>query len=566
MQLKRTAIGNAGGVLTAAIVLLLGAGSATAQPAATPTFTGTIEVRVVNLEVVVTAGGDRLSGLGREDFALEIDGREVPIEYFTEVHEGRARPPAAGVAAVPALAAGEPVGTSFLVFIDDFFAIPTHRNRVLRALRDQLPRLAPEDRMAVVAFDGRRLDLLAPWSASREELAAALDAAMERTAYGLRRQSEMRRLGSPAAPPALGFRSGSQTARSSFSTIGFHGAGREAAAELQPGLEVTAQVERAVRAAAATLRGFANVPGRRVMLLLAGGWPVFSTEWARRMPGDSPADVRVVAPRERFEVFEPLVDAANRLGYTLYPVDLQPYAGFRSRSAEFGAPDEGYGDASRRGLLEADSREALVFLAEATGGQAFEGSAGLTALERTAGDVRSYYWLGFTPRWQGDDRVHRVEVKPRRQGLKVRSRAGFADLSRRSEVTLMVEGAQLFDTPLPGEGEVAARLGEPQRAGRGRIRVALRLEIPLDKITMLPAKDGFAAGLELRVAARDLDGETADIPVVDLAIRRPRAPAAGDVEIREIELELRPKPHRLVVALYEPATGHLMSERLELEL
>jgi hypothetical protein len=98
-------------------------------------FGETLDVRVVNIEaVVVDKDGNRVSGLNREDFRLRVDGKEVPIEYFTEVRAGDAvaQPEGAvATAGMPALEPGNPVGTSYLVFIDDFFAEPVDRNRTL---------------------------------------------------------------------------------------------------------------------------------------------------------------------------------------------------------------------------------------------------------------------------------------------------------------------------------------------------------------------------------------------------------------------------------------------------
>ncbi len=518
-----------------------------------PTFAEILDVRVINLEAVVTSGGRRVSGLAAADFELRVDGREVPIEYFTEVRAGRAE---AAPSAESALAPGEPVATRYLVFIDDFFAVPSHRNRVLRALRKQLPRLAPADRMALVAYDGRRIDLLSPWTRSETQLAAAIDQAMERTAYGLRRLSEQRRLSSPGG--RIGF-----SPRTSFSSISFWGSGRDAmGVDLEGGDETTGQISQTVRAAASALRGYASGAGRKVMLLLSGGWPAFSLERTDRLVGGT----RPVAPGERFAVFDVLVETASRLGYTLYPVDLQSYAEAGLRDAEHGSLAAARSAAAGRGLRVSDARDALVYLAEATGGRAFEGAASLRALEGTVEDTRSYYWLSFTPRWRGDDRSRRLQIKVRRKGTGVRCRTSLADLTRSSDVSLMVEGAQLFDSPLPGEGEIDVELGAPRRTARGRVRVPLRLEIPLAKLTLLPAAGGYTTALELRVAARDEDGAMAEIPVLELAIERGGSPAAGDVEIYETELKLRHKPHRLIVALYEPTTGNLLSQRLELEL
>src|SRR3954453_13452827 len=57
-----------------------------------------IDVRVVNVEVVVTdKQGNRVAGLRPSDFRLRIDGKDAPVEYFTEVRGGQAiAPEAAG--------------------------------------------------------------------------------------------------------------------------------------------------------------------------------------------------------------------------------------------------------------------------------------------------------------------------------------------------------------------------------------------------------------------------------------------------------------------------------------
>ncbi|MCY3971427.1 MAG: hypothetical protein OXG74_15955, partial [Acidobacteria bacterium] len=49
-------------------------------------FADVIDVRVVNVEVVVTdRKGNRIRGLEASDFELRVDGEPVPIEYFTEI-------------------------------------------------------------------------------------------------------------------------------------------------------------------------------------------------------------------------------------------------------------------------------------------------------------------------------------------------------------------------------------------------------------------------------------------------------------------------------------------------
>ena len=95
-----------------------------------PIFGDVVDVRVVNVEVVVEdKDGIRVTGLQPADFRLLVDGQEVPIDYFTEVRGGEAIAAVAQLSddqnapkAVPALDSGSAVGTSYLVFVDDLLA------------------------------------------------------------------------------------------------------------------------------------------------------------------------------------------------------------------------------------------------------------------------------------------------------------------------------------------------------------------------------------------------------------------------------------------------------------
>src|SRR5918999_2149876 len=183
-------------VICAASVLTV-----TARAQQPPSFGEEIDVRVVNIEVVVTdPEGLRVPDLKPADFRLLVDGKEVPIEYFSEIQEGRSvTAPAAeegpGTAAgVQSVAPEGVVGTYYLVFVDDYFSIASLRNEVLKALKADLARLGPEDRMAVVAYDGGRLAPLPDWSGARSDLDRALDQAMARTARGFDRATEFRGL------------------------------------------------------------------------------------------------------------------------------------------------------------------------------------------------------------------------------------------------------------------------------------------------------------------------------------------------------------------------------------
>ncbi len=536
---------------------LLDALPAGAQPGgaeeSSPAFGEIIDVRVINLEVVVTDQKARVMGLNSEDFQLLVDGQEVPIEYFTEVVGGHAVAASDGAeGAIPALAPGEAVGTRFLVFIDDSFSVRNRRNRVLRQLEEQLTYLGPDDHMAVAAYDGYEIDLLTSWTRSQRDLEKVFRQARERPARGLQRRVQL----APFAP-TFGRALRPLSTLGPYADIDRYGYG--AYSGVARGSRLFNEAGQVVDAATSVLRAFARPPGRKVMLLLSGGWPAASDTGFRQ-------SVVYGSGRTNPGLLRPLTDTANRLGYTLYPVDVKGSVSPLAGGAEFGSRREAnyaaYVEREREWIEEAG----LIYLAEETGGRALLDGAASTALQRAVEDTRSYYWLGFTPSWREDDRRHRVEVKVRRKGLKVRSRESFSDLSRQTEVTMLVESSQLFDLPVPGENrELGVSFGEPMKGGYRKVVVPLRLELPLDQVTLLPTADGFVAQLELRVAVTDDQGNRADIPVLPVLLRSD--PDGEEVfGIFETSLKLRRRPHKMLLSLHEPVTGNLMTRRVSLSL
>lgn len=535
-------------LLTAGLLFLLLAAApnpAGAKGDSPPAFGEIVDVRVVNLEAVVTEDGEKVSGLTAEDFSLLVDGQDTPIEYFSEVSGGRAVATPGGAGTLPTLPPGEAVGTRFLVFVDDYFAIPSYRNRLLKDLAEQLPFLAPEDRMAIVAFDGYQVEMLSSWTRSLPQLQAALTQAQRRRAYGLQRRSEQRQFDTLV-------RSNGRFGGNLATADGL---------DLQRGEEISWQVARVVGGATSALRAFARPQGRKVMLLVSGGWP-FGFEW---VTGGISRSGLLYGNRLGESLFRPLVETANRLGYTLYPIDLNNSQLIHRGSAEYGnlAFTDYIADRDfERDWTEEDS---LVYLADATGGLAFLDGARNLSLERVVEDTRSYYWIGFTPDWLENDERHQIKLVARKKGMKVRSRRSFSDLSRRSENNLLVESAQLFDLPLPG-GELGVTVGSPDDDGFRKMILPVRLEIPLELVTVIPQGEGYAAHLEMRIAATDSRGAQAPVTVQPVEIRGNQAPDPTSVAVFDTQLRLRRKPHRVLISVYDPLSGHLLSKRFEVDL
>jgi VWFA-related protein len=523
--------------------------AAAQQPPAEPpsgVFGEQIEVRVVNVELVVTdKQGNRVQGLKPADFRLKVDGKAVPIEYFNEVRGGQAialdaeEAQSASVQGLPSLAPGSAVGTSYLVFIDDYFAIGPRRDEVLHELKGQLSRIGPEDRMAIVAYDGGRVDMLSSWTSSQRQLGAAIEQAIGRRAWGVSRLAELRSFEASRRVTGGTFEPGPRAAFAQRLDI----------EELEYAERLAAQTERAVAAAASTLRGFASPPGRKVMLLLAGGWPFSPVDYVVNNANRPILDREV--PRGD-QIFRPLVDTANRLGYTIYSIDV-PGVEAQVVDASLAAPMR-----SGINIREEEHQASLLFAASQTGGKALLNAQSRELLQVVESDTRSYYWLGFTPSWQGNDKRHQVDVEVLKPGFKVRSRENFLDLSRRAETSMMVESAMLFGGA-PDSAPLAIEVSKTVAAGRREMEVPVTLLIPVDAFTFVPIDGKYTAELELRVAAVDTGGNRSAVPIIPMTLRSESQPAAGAAMRFETKLRLRRLPHHLVLAVFDPLSGRILT-------
>jgi hypothetical protein len=201
-----------------------------------------------------------------------------------------------------------------------------------------------------------------------------------------------------------------------------------------------------------------------VLVLLTGGW---STR---------------VAP----QLFGPLVESANRLGYTLYAVDVA--------------------------TNETGATKALDALARATGGRDASGLGG-KLLATISKDAGSYYWLGFDAGFRGNDSVHKVEVQVLRPGLRVRSRGSYSDVSARSETAMRAEGVSLFGGAPEDKRLVVIVDGTKELERRKHeVELAVTLGVPVEALSFSAGPDGgLQAEVPLAILALDKDGGRSEI-------------------------------------------------------
>ena len=526
-------------------------------------FGEAVDVRVVNLEVVVEERGERVRGLTPDDFVLEVDGQVMPIQFFTEVADGTAvQSIAAADAGGAAPKSGEQVPTSYLVFIDEFFTEPVDRDRTVRGMIDELSLLQATDQMAVVAFDGQSVDMLADWSSNADALATTLQRAMDRPTHGLKwrleeRTYETNRLRRLREESRL-YRPGQRINTPLRDSLNPLAAGLSVE-ERQFASRIEDATEHASRSAAAALRGFAQPEGRKVLILLSGGWP---SEAARWVVPDLDRRFERNGLLQGNRLLDPLTETANLLGYSIYAVDMP---GIDAITVDAGTATVNESNSIREVSRQREQEEefGLIELAERTGGKALLDGARETAFSRVVDDTRTYYWLGFSPTWQENDSRHKVKVRVARKGPKVRARSSFLDLSESTRISMLTESALLF-RGAPDAYPLTATFGPSERRRFGKREVPLTVDIPVNEVTFLPTAEGFTSELELRVAVVDEHGNRAEIPVVPITYETERLPEGQEVATYETRVLLRKKEHNVVVSLYDRLSGKLHSTRLTL--
>ncbi len=537
--------------------------AAAAQETALPeVFSEVIEVRVVNVEVVVTdRQGNRVHGLEASDFELLVDGEPTPIAYFSEVEDGFLSDDAAGdIAAVPSLDPSAPVGTNFLIFIDDLFSIERDRNRVLDRLEHDLGELGPADRIAAVAYDGQTAEILTAWTDAADRFADALVRARSRPSHGLHRLLARNQVAQDRQTMA-----DQQAGRSRSGLLGSAGpvtSGLDndySRQDLPYRESLSNQLESSVLAAMASMRRFANRPGRKVMLLLAGGWPRSVEIFARELlpPGGFlPVNRRVMSEHD---LYGPLVSTANLIGFSLYPVDVpgltRNFYGDASRG--FGANARPDNAAPAPGTLEQEDtiHSALNLLAQSTGGLPLLNARRDVALTSVVEDTRSYYWLGFEPQRREDDRFHEIIVRPKgRADLETRTREGYVDMSRDYELDMTAKAALLFGDP-PEALALQVQLSDPVQTGRRKMSVPVEVAIPLDEIQLLPTGDEWLSVVEIRVTAMDEGGNRSEVSFERVPIAGSSEPQPGQIFYYQTDLELRRREHSYVITVHDPLTG-----------
>jgi len=223
---------------------------------------------------------------------------------------------------------------------------------------------------------------------------------------------------------------------------------------------------------------------------------------------------------------------ANSSGITLYPIEAGGKPG-----------DIASMDASRHVRLSRSGGAAapstvgatLTAIADATGGKALTGSSNFQlAFEAIAGDLTTYYSLGYRSTDQRQDRMKSIDVRLKNKKYVVRTRRSVVEQTVSTEMSDAV-AANLFRPLAANDLQIRAIADPPSSNGADTIAVPVTVTIPTASLTLLPDGSNLTGRFSIFAAFVRNDGAVSQVTRQEQQFR---FPAASRERRKEITVKL----------------------------
>ncbi len=522
------------------------------QPAEIPKLTETMDIRVINVDVVVTdKKGNPVSGLTKDDFELYENGVPKKISNFYEV-EGKkalnvAITPAPGAQAEAQVAAAkeeipENMRRRIIFYIDNLSLAPFNRNRVFKEMKEFAKNtLRPGDEAMIATFN-RSMKIRLPFTRDTGAIQTTLDMIAGESAMGLSNRSESRDV-MKRIQDATNYDEAVAQARSYAESVN-HDL-RQSVDSIDALMSTLAGVE-GKKVLVLTTEGFQMQPGREMFYLIdevgrEKGWQAGSTI-LEGMSFDAAQQIQNIAK------------TANANGITLYAI----------HAGGLGAANEGM-------LAENDkptpytvtqaalsnSTESLQLMADMTGGIASINTNNFKqAFKNIERDLQSYYSLGYRAGTERVDRQRNLDVRIKNRSYIVRNRQTFVEKSTFAEMNDRVIANLLYKVKA-NDLNILVKAGTPVPT-EDLFRVPVEIQIPMEKLTLLPQGEAYMGGFSVYVAVANKLGDMSDVNRQTHQIRVPNSDYSkikGKYYAYSLDLVMEPGPNRISVGVVDDVSN-----------
>jgi VWFA-related protein len=487
------------------------------QTPAIPRAGETIEVSIINVDVVVTdRKGNHVHGLTKDDFEIYENRKLQPVSNFFEYRDGHEAVPVQATISTevphPVIESAPRPKRTILVFIDHFSLAPARKAQFFGSLKTLLHQVVGTgDAVSIVSWNMLTMaSTRLPFTDNLASVDMALNEIEDESTFVTsdpRSQTERERLWRAAAE------GGQRSAQNSAA-----GDAHEEEANRANALLEKMEMRRKIKAIRSLATGISAFEGKKVLLFvtsrfsrIAGGR---GSEAHGRDDNDNDYDM--------FTGIEALGMTAATNNVTIYPL-YPPGLAENTRSAE--SPTSFNPGAMAAVDLE-NQLNAMNLIAERTGGATAWGVENIAEfLPKVREDLDSYYSLAYRATSNGNGRDRSLTVKMKNREYTARSRRDYIDKSPAMKMKDRVI-ASLFREPSGVTIPITVTAGEARKESQHRWMVPVHVQIPIASLTALPKNDQSAGAFSVYVAWGGVLGEMSDVTRQTQAFSIPRAKQA----------------------------------------
>ena len=480
-----------------------------------PRLVENIDVRIIDVDVIVTdRRGNFISGLKKEDFEILENGVPKAISNFYEVEGNQAKNVVADevggrVTAPAAEAVPEEMKRRIIFYIDNLSLNPFNRNRVFTQMKDFIKTAMRPGDEAMIATYNRSMKVRVPFTRDIAQIESVLDSLAKESGLGVAARSEQKTT-QDRIRDARSYEDALATARTYASSVEH---------DLRQGVA-------SLNALMSTLAG---VEGKKVLVLTSEGFPI--------QPGrDMFAFIEDIAREKRWShvggthiegmafdgtnLIQSVAKTANANDITLYTVHAAGLMGTNEMSAENARPTATM--VSHAAMT--NTTDSMQLMAQMTGGLASVNTNNFAlAFQKIQKDLDSYYSLGYRAGTERVDRQRYLTVRVKNRDYRVRARQTFVEKSMYAEMSDRVTASLLYRVKDNDLG-ILARVGQPIPIEEGLFRVSVDIQIPMEKLTLLPQGDAASVGgFDVYVVVGNRDNDMSDVARKSHQVRVPAA-------------------------------------------
>lgn len=470
-----------------------------------PRVDATVDVRVIELEVVVThRDGSPVRGLTAQDFVVTESGRPREITNISEF--STASSPSA--AEVEASTSTKP--RNIVIFFDTLTTDTFSRQKAVRALTPFLTALPKTDEVMIVAWN-RKLEVVVPPTNDPARILEGLKTVPLAIAQGIEESTQGGELISGSPDRFSEFRGANDA-------------------------EQTTRVLRSI------VHRMSGASGRKLLFVVSNALN-FETDLTRQVTeADLPRENPTFRGRDPFQyyrrdikrpVIDEVIDEANAAGVTFYTMQPSGLTTLSSASDVFEG-DDSVGSIDTRGLYNSGNvgvrlertRQglgSLVQLAERTGGRFIANTNDLSrGVGRIDQELSNFYSLAYRAEGARPGASRKLEVRAKNRDYVVRARKTILEQSPDTQVAQQIVSNLLFPVN-ENTLKIAATAGLTKRRSKVRFSVPVDIVIPYATMAFISEGSHYVAQLSLFVASGDDKSNVSEVRRYDRTVKIPRA-------------------------------------------